>query len=430
MEEKMEAMNQIDSLAMGFRQRLKHKKSRPSLKSQEVFYEIMAKYFSSVADSKKEKKPLVFCGHYIPVELFQAMDIAYLMKENFILVFVSQGKGFEFFDVCDGYGIASDSCSLHKMAMGMAKADALPRPDLIINSGQMCDPSERSLEIIRNLYNCPGFMFDDTYQSCYDEERIGYVKREIRDLIRFLEGHTNRRLDYDKLREIITLSRPVWQYWWEICEMRKSVPSPFGAREGFRDYGAWLVSIGTPEGLRYFEQRHQEGKEKIGHGEGVVPEEKYRLAWWGQYPNFALNLFDWMAIEYGAVVVLEEHMGVVYLPPSKKRIMETLMDTPDPLEYLARRVTMMGGLSVCSPYNSGFGEATKRCQEFNVNGSIFYIPLGCKNMGGVIKSIKDDQAKMGIPTLILDGDAADPRIVPISQMKTKIDEYFTMLEGR
>jgi hypothetical protein len=73
---------------------------------------------------------------------------------------------------------------------------------------------------------------------------------------------------------------------------------------------------------------------------------------------------------------------------------------------------------------------TDRCKEFKVDGSIFFASWSCQQSALLNRLYKDAMKTIDIPTLVLDGDHYDARVVPLTDMQSKIDEYFRMIEGR
>ena len=55
-------------------------------------------------------------------------------------------------------------CSLIKTRLGLFVLDLIPRPDLMVTGGQMCETSPKNDELIYHLYDIPSFCYD----SCND----------------------------------------------------------------------------------------------------------------------------------------------------------------------------------------------------------------------------------------------------------------------
>ncbi len=63
------------------------------------------------------------------------------------------------------------------------------------------------------------------------EHHVEYAISEMRRLIKFLTETTGREMDYDRLRQVVSLSDQACALWDEIMTYRRHVPTPFSAAE-------------------------------------------------------------------------------------------------------------------------------------------------------------------------------------------------------
>jgi benzoyl-CoA reductase/2-hydroxyglutaryl-CoA dehydratase subunit BcrC/BadD/HgdB len=415
------AYRMIDKMIKGFEQKIQHRRAHPTLKSMEYFYLIQKEFYENIKNAKEQHKPLAWCGLFVPLELLHAMDIVPLIPESFATV-VGEGVE-EYMDFGEAQGVPNYSCSPHRVAMGMTKAGVIPPPDLIISTAQTCDSTVKIFELLSNHYKCPTFFVDRAYSHDTDEA-IVYYKNELESLIDFLEEQTQKKLDYERLREHVRLSQIAYDYWYQIGEFRKNIPSPLPARDAFRDRGVMLTSAGLPEAVRYFEDRYAEVKAKVDKKEGGIPEERFRIIWLYAPPFFDLKLMDWMGIEHKASIAMETFNA---LAPRGKE------DPSDPLDYLAR-VSYRGYLARTSYGDMAAGgtvaDAVKMCEDYRADGVVFFAHFNCKQYCGMLRLYADGiREGAGIPTLTVDGDLLDPRVVSSAQMKNRLNEFFAMLSG-
>ncbi|MEJ2740860.1 MAG: 2-hydroxyacyl-CoA dehydratase family protein, partial [Dehalococcoidia bacterium] len=80
-------------------------------------------------------------------------------------------------------------CANIKTLIGLLTMDLIPKPDLLVTSGQLCDTSPKTLDILNELYGIPTYYFD----TCQDREfkdypdskrSINLIAESIRDLIK------------------------------------------------------------------------------------------------------------------------------------------------------------------------------------------------------------------------------------------------------
>lgn len=418
MAEKIEALK---AMVEGFEKA----KEKAQIKSDQYFWEALINYYRRVISAKEEGKPLAMVGLFTPSELYQAMDIAYLAAEYHGILSATGSKDglVQFYDIAEGYGLSNEVCSPHRMAVGLAKAGMVPEPDFLVSTATTCDQTLKLYEILAHMFQRPAFLIDSPYKN--DQRAIEYTKAEIKNLIGFLEEQTKKKLDYDRLNEVLRLSKDAYDYWEKICLLRKAVPCPIGSRDTIKDFGVLLTASGRLEAVKYFEARYKEIKERVDSKKGIIPEEKYRISWLYVLPMFDLGIANWMEEKYKAVIVMDTFSWAsshIELNPS------------DPLEFLAKKPLKWAFVEL----TYGANEATKfsklvaeQCVEYRIDIAMLLAHWSCSQYCGIIKLLKDEIVKKtGIPFLIIDGDLLDPRVVSSAQMRAKIDELFETMEAR
>ncbi|MBI2876730.1 MAG: 2-hydroxyacyl-CoA dehydratase [Candidatus Tectomicrobia bacterium] len=133
---------------------------------------------------------------------------------------------------------------------------------------------------------------------------------------------------------------------------------------------------------------------------------------------------DWMAEEHGAAIVMDTFNA---LASSEG------MTTEDPIDYLAR-ASYRGYLARTSYGDMAAGGTVKdviqMCKEYRADGVIFFAHFACKQYCGMLRLYADGiREEAGIPTLTLDGDLLDPRVVSGAQMRNRLNEFFLVLAG-
>lgn len=414
----------LKQVVEAYEQRLQQKRARPTTRSSELGTQIMLDYFQRVHRAQEEGKPLAWVSFGVPVEIFYAMDIVPFLVEQFAITVVVQGfregKGFEYFDYGIGTGFSKEACTAHIVPVGMAKAGVLPPPDVAVCSSVPCDSSLMTFEVLTDMYRCPSFWLDYPYRERNGRE-IDYFRQEFADLIAFLEEHTGRKLDPDRLRETLEISRETNEIYARILELRKTVPAPFGGREGWNIIMNIRYVDGLPGTLEYFKAFYQETQEKIARGEGHLSDERHRLIWVGGYPFFFMRVIDWVEEQYGAVVVGEAQNSVKHLVGG---------DTSDPLEFLARKAAGFGIWRVFRDFGTIAPELVEQAKALKADGAIYFASAGCKQGCGITRLLRDTWGEAaGVPTLILDGDILDPRVTSVAQIQAQLQKFFAMLDG-
>ena len=415
----------VEQMLAGFQFVMANQEKQQGKNSDYYFWQGLHSYYSKIHQANLAGTPLAGTGMFIPTEILHAMEIPYLLEEyHGVLNCSANPHGMEqFFELAHGYGMGKEVCSPHRIAMGLALAHLAPSPTFILSTATTCDQTLKLYEVLSSYYKVPAFMVDSPFTT--DERAIEYAKKEVRSLIKFVEEQSGKKMDYDKLKVVLQMSKQATEYWESICEMRKQVPTPISSRDAIKDFGMLLTVGGTPEGIDYFTARYAEVNARYERKEGSIPEERYRIAWLYVLPLFDLGIANWMEEEFGAAIVMDT-FG--YANPAIH------LDPSDPIDFLAKKPLKWGFISLCY----GALEDTdldkkmaQQCIDYQADAAIALAHWSCKQYCGTLKCIKDQiGATSGIPFLILDGDICDPKVVSSAQMKVKIKELFAMLEAQ
>ncbi|OGW16307.1 MAG: hypothetical protein A3G93_02290 [Nitrospinae bacterium RIFCSPLOWO2_12_FULL_45_22] len=396
--------------------------------SVDIYFRCMRNYYLRAMTAKEEGKPLAWVSIMCPMEIFHAMDIvpfavdpyaisisafAYFKKEDCV-----------YFDIGDSYGYPADACSPHRAAIGLAASNTLPEPDLIYGTASMpCDSAVAVFDVLSDMKKVPTYFANFEYR--YHPNSVQYLKTEFQGLIAFLEEHTGRKMDKERLRETLKISIKANRAMMEIHQLRKKRPCPLRARDAFNSFGMRLAGEGMPETLDFFEAQLREVRGRVERGEGVLPEEHLRLVASGPYPFFAMEILDWVQDKYGAIFVADMFNCAPWEDMDEN-------DPADPVELLARKWLSFFGMELLyGPAENTIDYLIDSIKESQVDGSIFFTHFGCKQTCGLQKIYRDKiMEELGLPTLFVDMDISDPKVVSVDQMKAKIHEYIEMIEKK
>jgi benzoyl-CoA reductase/2-hydroxyglutaryl-CoA dehydratase subunit BcrC/BadD/HgdB len=379
-------------------------------------------------NAKEEGKPLAWVSIMCPMEIFHAMDIVPFAVDPYAIS-ISAFSYFKkedcvYFDIGDSYGYPSDACSPHRACIGLAASNILPEPDVIYGSSPMpCDSAVAVFDVLSDMKKVPTHFANFEYR--YHSSSAQNLKNEFEELIAFLEKHTGRKLDREKLRETVKISIKANRTMMEVHQLRKKRPCPLRARDGFNSFSMRLVGEGMPESLEFFDAQLREVRGRIERGEGVLPEERMRLVANGVYPFFAMELLDWVQDKYGAIFVADMFNCTPWTDLDEN-------DPIDPVELLARKwLSFFGMETVYGATENTIDYVIDSVKESQVDGSIFFTHFGCKQTCGLQKIYRDKiMEELGLPTLFVDMDISDPKVVSVDQMKGKIHEYIEMIERK
>ncbi len=359
----------------------------------------------------------------VPYEIFRAMDIPAVQIINICaLTSLATGIVEECQNIASDLGIMFETCSVHRVIASHFHKGWVPGVKLIVRMFAGCDTASSSGGPSSDYYGIPEFGIDVPYE--YNERAVKYYAAELLDLIHLLEEQSGKKMDWDKLKEVVRLTGETRRLTQEIADLRKTVPSPMENRRAWQlNWLNWIYA-GTQEGINWLTTVRDDLKQRVKKKEGVVKEEKFRLMdLWMSPLHCNLKLMGWL--EEMGVVVANECLVFTW----GKEIVE--MDPSKPLESLAHKFfngPLMGILH--GPIEIGVDCIVKAAKDYQVDGAIWWQNNCCRNTG-VIHTWKDAlKNQVGIPTAEIENDLMDPSIASFDQIKEKLEEFFELLESR
>jgi len=103
----------------------------------------------------------------------------------------------EFLHYAESEGVAETLCSYHKVFIGAADKGILPKPKLIVYTNIVCDGNLLTFKRLSQKYDVPSFFIDVPLKQ--NDESVLYVAEQLRELSSFIEKHTEKEIDTDKL---------------------------------------------------------------------------------------------------------------------------------------------------------------------------------------------------------------------------------------
>lgn len=418
-----EHKSEIDLLIRTYRMMARMSRARPeSRPSETLYYQMLTEYYNRIRNAHEEGKLLASHTVFFPTEILYAMDIVPMHTEMttwLIALFLREqaellAKGAEL-------GLAPEICSPHRGVAGIFALKAIPHPDVVLWSNLICDNTAKSGELMMELANSPGFFLDNPFQNSPGE--MNYLVGELGDMVRFLEEKSGRKMDWDKLSEIVARTDEEIELYREICQLRKAVPSPMSILGYLELLSADYMFPGQPEAIQYLTQLRNELKEMVQQGKGAVSPERFRLMTLFIPPMYLMSYLGRLFEEMGAVSVVE---------PLFTRWSEGRLDPARPLESVAKksflipeRRSMYGPLS-----QQALQDIIDSAEQYKIAGAIYWAFMGCRHTCATIKLIKETLSEVDVPMLTIDCDIVDPTINSQEEIRSKLEQFFELLEDR
>jgi len=417
---------------------------------------------------KKEGKPVAWSCALFPKELFWAQDVFPFFPEQFSALFSTRRLGgsrdpsvptycTRFCEIAEAEGYPDYLCGYGRTGLGYV-IDGLktgnwtdvplggpPLPDFLVTTSYVCDLRMKWFEAMAQMLKVPLFTLDvpeinrDTpgcpwgvrapalsirsitqrglsrtdpeppLVSAPADYELDYMVSQVKDYFDFVESVTGNKADMDKLNESLEWSYKTCEVNRQINELRKAVPAPMPSTDGFASAYPRLYLMGTKKGHDYFAKLRDELQEKVAKGDGAIPNEKFRLSWFGIPLWFNMGIFNYFE-HFGGVFVYEGAYNTGLLRPRRPE---------DPIKEVA--IKCIGGGGGIGSTVSGMIE---ECRQYQIDGVVLAYLITCRPV--VFPAVEISNAlerELGIPTVRLECDLVDERIFAQSQASTRLDAF-------
>jgi benzoyl-CoA reductase/2-hydroxyglutaryl-CoA dehydratase subunit BcrC/BadD/HgdB len=390
-------------------------------RSAQLLAESQLKYYRQLRSARDEGRSIVAHSFTEPAELFTAMDIVPLPVEYICPTVCHLAGGVaEAFSAASSFGFRSDICSYDRLLSGAFLLEYLPPPDAFVSTSAACDGAMPRGDVALQLFDCPAFNLDLPYHLGQSDFR--YYTEQMRELVRFLEELTGRKLDLDRLGEAVQLMRREFELIAEIVNLRKAVPCPISGR-----FWRNLVMMdgcmaGTPELVSYLEAVRDEARGMVERKKGAAKDERHRLLTVFGPPTYvAPDLYEWMADRHGAVSVTDT--GTIWG--------DLDLTITDPIEAVANKVFNESVIVTMHIAAADFHipRIIRDIADYQVDGAVIWPMTGCPMMCAQVRVIRDVIRDNGLPCAVIETDWTDPTFMGEAEIKGKLEEFFERLDA-
>src|SRR5512139_2563320 len=398
-------------------------KKKPGLMKSGVGYlQLVTDYVEAVVNAKKDGKLVVVHGTQMPTEIFYAMDIVPLFNELYSVVLSMMGAPpRELYDLSAANGLPATICAFNRSMDGLLLNGAAPEVDLCAWHGSSCDNTPACLQNVARTRNLPTFFMDRPYKIFHDHT-VAYWRKQHEELIQFLEIHTGKKMDYDRLKEAVDLSYRCTQLCLEIDRYIEMVPCPMSNEAAFGPFLAARQFGGHVKAVEYLEGLRDELKERVARGIVAADPERFRYIFDVSCPYYDMGLMELAQRKYGAVVV-GDHIA------RWRGTAEWLTDPDDPVGNLANKQQFNLGNENYQPGVEWRDQILEIAQKTKADAAIFWNNIGCRTGASMMRILKENlEKKLGIPSLTIDCDILDPTYAPRPVVEEQMDRFFEMVE--
>jgi benzoyl-CoA reductase subunit B len=375
-------------------------------------------------------------------ELLRVFDLPIVFPEINSLQTAVRRVAHEYLNEAEDYGYSPDICGYVKADVatqlrgGQHPMGRIPKPSLAVYTNA-CNTYIKWAEIWERMYHIPIFTLDvpgtraagaQTWRGNADfENDRRYVEAQIKELIALCEEVTTVSFDIDRLREVMGYANIMNRGWKRVLELNRSRPSIFNAvTDGTIYLGVTNGFRGSAAGANYFEALVEEMEYKAAEGIGTLTEEQYRLLFVGVpcYPIF--RRFTELFTEWGGNFVNSTYLWFA----SGGSNLGFEYDLDHPLESLAEGIL----ISVRDAMDSMFFQdkvLVDMVDTYAADGVVYHPIKSCRTVStGLADNRRALMAARNVPSLFIESDMMDRRVVSEAQLKNRIDAFFEGLASR
>ena len=408
-----------------------NKSARKKIQATELMNRIMADYFYGLNEAATTgSKKVAWCTSVGPAELLRAMGFAVHFPENHAAMLGATRLSTDMIPVANAIGYSPDICSYLTADIGaylkgitpLSKAypgiESVPKPDVLVYNTNQCRDVQDWLAWYAQKIDVPliGITSPKNVNEVTDSH-IDDVTRQIEALVPTLEAICGEKLDMEKLRGTVALSRQCTELWKEVLETATASPAPLTFFDATIHMGPAVVLRGTREAVDYYRVLLAELKQRVADGVAAVEGETLRIYWEGMPVWGRLRQHSEMFANLKATVLASTYCSSWIFPA---------FDAGDPIRSMAKAY-----LELFIVRSDAYkGEYIKEMlAKFRIDGIIYHdaktCPYNSNNRYGMPQRLEKET---GIPALVISGDLNDLRCVSDEQTKTNVEAFIEQLE--
>ena len=383
--------------------------------------EIAEKATQDAWEAKLRGEKVGWCASNFPQEITTTLGIPVVFPENHAAGVAAKGGGQRMCEYAESMGYSSDLCSYSRISFAYAALKEcpelnIPQPDFLLCCNNICNCMIKWYENLAVELDIPLLLIDIPHLDAFpcDEDRIRYIRAQFDDCIRKLEELTGKKWDEERFKEVMAISQRSSRAWLKAVSYAQYTPSPYSGFDIFNNMAVAVVARGTVEAAEAFEQLAEEYEENVKNGVSTFKaEEKYRVLFEG--------IACWANLSYTFKTL--KNLGINVTATVYGPAFSFLYDNLDEL------MAAYSYVPNCNVFERELELRVNDAIRHKVDGAIFHINRSCKHWSGTLYEMERQlREKAGIPTVVFDGDQADPRVFSEAQYLTRIEALVEIME--
>ncbi|MFH0822865.1 MAG: 2-hydroxyacyl-CoA dehydratase family protein [Pseudomonadota bacterium] len=382
-------------------------------------------YYAGAHTAKQSGKFVAYVNAFTPVELLYATDMYPVYPENHAVIIGARKLSSEMGAAAEAMGYSADLCSYARCDFGAIKTGrsptwGLPKPDLLLISNSQCGTLTKWFEVLSRLYDAPMVLLDVPHSSSGEPDPAAeaYLRDQLEDLVRVIEGITGRSVDWDRVREAIRKSKQASDLWTRVLEAGMARPAPITVFDQFISMAPIVAQRGTQVAVDFYEALSSELESRVAQGVGAIGNERFRLFW--------DNLPIWPELR-GLSQLLEGRGANLVTSLYTWAWAQLSVGEADPLTDWVRQYLYTANLH----FEYRVNRYVEMAERYQLDGFVYHSNRSCKFVSQDIPEVRRAVTEItGIPGVILEADHNDPRLYSMESIENQLNSFLDLLESR
>jgi benzoyl-CoA reductase/2-hydroxyglutaryl-CoA dehydratase subunit BcrC/BadD/HgdB len=407
------------------------KLTRKKIEATKLMNKYMSDYFYELdRASKTGDEKVAWCTSVGPSELLLSMGFKVYYPENHGALLGTSRLAAEVIPDANAIGYSPDICSYLTSDIGayikgitpLSKAfegiENVPKPDVLIYNTNQCRDVKDWFACYARKLNVP-LLGIHTHRNPTEINGsiVPSIANQIENLLEPLEKISGNKFEMEKLKKVVALSRECSELWKEVLETASSSPSPLTFFDGTIHMGPAVVLRGTEDAVEYYKVLLKELKERVKNGEGAIEDEQFRIYWEGMPVWGRLRSHSELFADLKACVLASTYCNSWIF---------TDFDPEDPFTSMAKAYTE---LFIVKSDEAKEKYMKKMIDIFKIDGIVFHDAKTCPNNSNNRYGMPQRLTReTGVPSITINGDLNDLRLISDEQTKTNIEAFIEQLE--
>ncbi len=406
---------------------------RKKLKSAAAVSKFMADYYYELNAASESGSPkIAWCTSVGPAEILRAMGYLVYFPETHSAMLGATRMATDLIPAANALGYSPDICSYLTADIGaflkgvtpLAKVyegiSGIPKPDVLVFNTNQCRD-------VQDWFAWYGEKFDAPLMGVYTHRNVGNVTRplidsiarQMEELIGPLAKIAGKTFELDELKRVVALSRECSELWKKILETAASQPSPLTFFDAATLMGPAVVGRGTQYTVDIYQDLLAELEQRIQKNEGAVGDESYRIYWEGMPVWGRLRAHSELFAGLKANVLASTYCNSWIF---------SALNPEDAFNSMAQAYTELFVVRSDAAKQKYIADML---DFYKIDGIIYHDAKTCPNNTNCRYGMPRRLEKItGVPSLTIQGDLNDLRLISDEQTQTNVEAFIEQLEER